>query len=262
MDVALRIAYDGTLFRGLARQPSGKTVEDALLAALAHEGYVDGSLRAGSRTDAGVSAAENVLKVRLDRPHLKGLLPALQTHLPPGIWITGAAQVDATWNVQHARSRTYTYLAPQHDETLALMEGACAAFLGEHDFSAFARMEDRKATRPVDAFTVEAAGGFWRFRVTAPGFLWNQVRRMVDACLAVGQGRAAIHDIEGALAGGPVHGEFRLAAPEGLCLQAVAYEPAIQWAAEAGDLPRGRLLRPLQSAQVRRELLERLSESS
>lgn len=258
MHVALRIAYDGTRFRGLARQPEGGTVEDALLDALRHEGYVEGSLRCGSRTDAGVSATQNVLKAELDRPHLRGLVPALSKHVPEGLWVTGAAVVPGDWNVHHAQSRTYRYVARRQQEDLAVLREACAAFVGEHDFTAFARVEDRKAVRPVTAFTVAPEAG-WRFEVTAPGFLWNQVRRMVDACLAVGQGRASPDDIRTALASGTPHGAFAVAPAQGLWLHRVTYDPEPAW---EGQLPDGRAWKAQQAAHVRAAVAASLSESS
>lgn len=258
----MRVAYDGSGFRGLARQPGGDTIEDALIVALRHEGYVEGSLRCGSRTDAGVSALENVLKARIDRPHLKGLIPAVQRHLPEGIWLTGAAPIDAEWNVQHAISRTYHYLAPHAGEDPARLGAACGAFVGQHDFTAFARIEDRKAERPVTDVSVTLQDGFWRFEVTAPGFLWNQVRRMVDAALAVGQGRAEVQDIVTSLRSGEPHGAFAVAPPEGLALARVEYAPEPAWDASAGAVSPVRLAKARQRAAVQQAVLGRLSGSS
>lgn len=261
MHVALRVAYDGSGFRGLARQPGGGTIEDALIEALRCEGYVERSLRCGSRTDAGVSAAENVLKAELDRPHLKGLIPAIQRHLPEGIWLTGAAPIDEEWNVQHASSRTYQYLAPRADEEPIRLGAACAAFVGEYDFTAFARIEDRKAVRPVTDFSVQPAGDYWSFEVTAPGFLWNQVRRMVDAALAVGQRRAEVADIAASLSSGDPHGSFALAPAHGLLLRRVTYDPEPAWASEVGTIPPTRLTAARQRAAVQRAVLDSIGSS-
>src|SRR5687767_15201226 len=52
LHVALRFAYDGEAFDSYARMPGRYTVEDSLMAALASEGYVEGSFKTGSRTDA------------------------------------------------------------------------------------------------------------------------------------------------------------------------------------------------------------------
>lgn len=259
MHVALRVAYDGTRFQGLARQPDGNTIEDALLVALRQEGYVEGTLRCGSRTDAGVSATMNVLATQLDRPHLRGLVPALAKHLPDGLWVTGVAEVSPDWNVRHAASRTYHYLARRQQEDADVLEAACRAFEGTHDFRAFARIEDRNPERPVQRFDVTALDDMWRFEVQAPGFLWNQVRRMVDAALAVGQGRASPADIRQSLASGQPHGAFAVAPAAGLYLHHVAYDPEPAW---QGALSDGRAWKARQAAAVRNVVASSLSESS
>lgn len=262
--VALRFAYDGPSFpRGYARQPEGGTVEDALIAALRKQGYVDGSWKTGSRTDRGVSAAQNVAACTLDRPHLDGLVPALNAVLPDGVWATGAARVEPDWNPRHHAVRTYTYHAPRGDEELALMQDAAAAFVGRHDLSGFAKVEPhRNPVRDIDTCTVAADGDAWVFTVASPGFLWNQVRRMVDALLQVGTGRLSRSDIEAALASGAQHPRMDLAPAEGLLLASVRYEPEPKWDDDAGTLPAKHLERAWQAAQVRSALLDGLSGSS
>ena len=258
MHVALRFAYDGTQFASYARQPAGGTVEDALIEALRGDGYVEGSWRTGSRTDAGVSALANVAACRLDRAHLTGLIPATQALLPAGLWLTGVAAADPHWHPRHAQWRTYQYFALRQGEDPTALQAACRAFIGEHDFSAFARLEGRQPVRPVTAMRVSGLDPFWRFEVRAPGFLWNQVRRMVAACLAVGQGRATVRDIDASLASGRGHGAFGLAAAPGLVLASVRYRPAVQWAASAGRVPAGRVRSALQAAEVRRRVVQSL----
>lgn len=261
MDIALRFAYDGAAFpRGYARQPEGGTVEDALLAALREEGYVAGSWRTGSRTDKGVSALENVARCGVERPHLKGLLPALQAHLPDGVWVTGAAPVATDWNPRHHGLRTYLYIAPPRGERKPRMDKACRAFVGTHDLSAFARVDGgRDPERTIEAFAVAATGGTWLFQCASKGFLWNQVRRMVDAVLAVGRGEAKVKDIHASLRSGEPHPAFRLAPPDGLVLESVRYDPDPKWVEAAGPRPqRGadRLLaRSLAQAAVARNVL-------
>lgn len=261
MDVALRIAYDGSCFRGLARQPEGGTVEDGLLEALRQNGYVEGSLRTGSRTDAGVSALENVLAASFDRKHLRGFIPAVNAVLPAGLWLTGVAPIPDGWRVRTAAARTYHYHAANTGEDLALMQEVCHAFVGTHDFTAFARIEDRPSTRPVHACSVTADGDGWRFEVAAAGFLWNQVRRMVDACLLVGRGKATLDDVQTALETGTPHPSFGMARPEGLVLAEIRYDPPLDWSATAGRMSRGAIDRFGQQAAVRSRLAAVLSAS-
>lgn len=264
--VALRFAYDGSVFpNGYARQPEGGTVEDALIAAAKAEGYLEGSWTTGSRTDKGVSAAENVAKLALDRSHLTGLVPALQAHLPDGLWVTGAAEAAEDWNPRHGGEREYVYVIPSKGETLDPMQRAADRFVGRHDMSAFARVEShRDPMRTITACRVDALddGSGWRFIVRSPGFLWNQVRRMVDAMLAVGRGDASPADVSASLESGVVHSKFNIAPPEGLLLRSVTYEPALAWSVDAGSVDPRRLRMAWQRAQVTSELLRSLSGSS
>jgi tRNA pseudouridine38-40 synthase len=258
--VALRIAYDGACFDAYARDPEKDTVENRLIEALRHEGYVEDSFRTGSRTDAGVSALENVCKASLDRPHLRGLVPALQRHVGMGLWVTGAAAAAEGWNPRHARRRHYRYHAFQRGEDLAAMRKACAAFVGRNDVRAFARLEEgRNPERNVFAFTVEDEDGAWVFRVEGDGFLWNQVRRMVAAALAIGRGDAALHDIQDSLRRGKAHPQFRLAAAEGLVLERVEYDGLV-WDLEAGRLGPHAMTRAYQDACARMLLMRHLRE--
>lgn len=234
--VAIRIAYDGSRFDAYARDPDASTVENHLLDALRQEGYVEGTFKTGSRTDAGVSALENVCKATLLRPHLRGLVPALQRNLPMGIWVTAAAHVMPHWNPRHARRRHYRYHALPRTEDLSLMRQACALFVGRHDMRAFAKMEEgRNPERSIFAFSVEAEDDAWVFRVEGDGFLWNQVRRMVSAVLCVGRGEAPLEAITTGLQTGHAHPRFRLVSANGLVLERIEYE-SLRWDPEAGRL--------------------------
>ncbi len=255
--VALRLAYDGSQFDAYPRDPGAeRTVEGSLVEALGFEGYVEGSLKTGSRTDKGVCAVENVCRATLLRPHLKGLVPAVQAHLPAGLWLTGVAPVAPGWNPRHAAWRRYSYVARARAENLDLMRHAAAQLIGEHDVRAFARVEPpRQPVRRIDRFDIESHGGAWRFTVQGPSFLWNQVRRMVDACLCVGRGTAPPDAITESLESGQPHPVFKIAPPEGLLLERVHYEE-LEWAKAAGKLRAGPVERAWQAAAVRHQLLD------
>lgn len=262
LHVALRIAYDGSRFAAYARDPTLPTVEDALIRALQDEGLVEGGFRTGSRTDAGVSALENVCRATIVRPHLRGLVPSLQRNLPLGLWVTGAARVDERWNPRHAKRRHYRYDRYRRDEELDRMQAACALFLGRHHMGAFAKLEEgRNPERNIFAFNVQESGeGAWSFHVEGDGFLWNQVRRMVSAVLAVGRREAELSDISIGLATQKAHSSFRLAAAEGLVLERIEYDPAPEWSAEAGRLGPHAITRSYQEACARMRLADHLRE--
>jgi tRNA pseudouridine38-40 synthase len=255
----LRIAYDGSCFDSYARQPGRRTVEGALIGALRKEGYVTDTFRTGSRTDAGVSALENVCRAVLDRETMRGLVPALQRHCPDGLWVTAAAEVMAHWNPRHARRRRYRYDAISRGEDFALMADACALFVGRNDMRAFAKMEEgRKPERTVFTFTVAEQPGGWTFTVEGDGFLWNQVRRMVGAVMAVGRGQAEAKDIRASLGSGQPHKRFKLAAAEGLLLERIEYEQ-MEWDPTAGRLGQQVWPRSWQQARARSRLMDHLA---
>ncbi len=260
--VALRFAYDGARFDAYARDPAlASTVEGALMEAAVDEGFVDGSWRTGSRTDAGVSARCNVARMAVQRPHLKGLVPAMNSRLPPGVWVTGASPVHSDWNPRYAQRRTYRYVAPQAGENQAAIERALATFVGEHDMAAFARYEEgRNPRRRIDEATVctthDHAG--WWFTIAGPNFLWNQVRRMVGAALAVGQGKAAPEDVAASLETGAPHPNFKTAPAAGLLLWDIAYKDGLAWDVEAGGLERAALAQGWQAAKVHAAMLDAL----
>jgi hypothetical protein len=68
-----------------------------------------------------------------------------------------------------------------------------------------------------------------RFEVEGDGFLYKQVRNMVGAALAVGNGRLSLNYIPEALASGVRPGvrPYTLAEAKGLCL-ATIYHPAFE----------------------------------
>lgn len=232
--LAVRLAYDGSRFAAYARNPGLRTVEGSLLGALRKEGYVEDSFKTGSRTDAGVSALENVCRAAVERKTLRGLVPALQRNLPAGMWVTGIALVQEGWNPRHAHTRTYRYVAVPRGEDLDRMQQACKAFLGRHHMGAFAKLEEgRNPERTIRDFTVEERDDLWQFRTTSDGYLWNQVRRMVGAVLAVGRGEASVQDVADSLRTGKPHKRFFPAPPEGLLLESVQYD-GLAWSAEAG----------------------------
>lgn len=185
--LALRVAYDGTAFRGWT------DVRDAALRpALAKVAFGGGSLPsivAASRTDAGVHAAGQVCSLFLPadddddgqrRRRSKDIDVAQLTYslnqlLPAEVAVTRAALVGDAFDVRANRGKTYTYSfstgASCRDPLTRLYEwqvpsrrgqprwdpervAALAACLrGAHDFTAFANTprgpERRRAIDPI-----------------------------------------------------------------------------------------------------------------
>jgi tRNA pseudouridine38-40 synthase len=118
---------------------------------------------------------------------------ALNLQLPRDMWCTGVAEVPGTFHPRYdARDRTYRYFFPRIPLDAGAMAAAAGSFEGSHDFSRFARVEGKDPERKVlsaRVFSDESpGGGFLCFEVRAESFLWQMVRGMAGALLAVGTG--------------------------------------------------------------------------
>src|SRR6267378_4516006 len=110
MRLKLTIEYDGTGFRGWARQPGERTVEGELRRALA-ELYSAGELAVAGRTDTGVHALANVVSLDVEGgPAPERAAEALNAVLPEDLAVVRAEQEAEDFNARFsARSRSYRY---------------------------------------------------------------------------------------------------------------------------------------------------------
>lgn len=218
--LAVKVGYDGTRFHGSQVQPGVPTVHGAIVDALREMGQDAPELRWAGRTDAGVSAAGNV--VVLDTQLAPGSLLAGLSHRMEDAWAWAWAEVGPRFEPRHAMRRRYRYFlrTALPAETLA---GALRAFEGTHDFTAFCRLEpDVDPVRTVTRTAARRDGPFVVLDVEGESFLWNQVRRMVAAAQRVAEGRASAAEVAGALARGAA-ADFGTADPEPLLLLDVEY---------------------------------------
>ncbi|UCC93595.1 MAG: tRNA pseudouridine(38-40) synthase TruA [Thermoplasmata archaeon] len=226
----VKFAFDGHLFKGYARQPDGGTVEDELIEALVRSDLIAGpkeaSFASASRVDRGVSAiaAAAAFDTEADTERVLRSLNANTVSLVAHSIATVERGFDSR---RRASSRWYRYHFGPGDEERGLdvpsMRRAAGAFEGEHDMSAFARLDGREPVRRVLQVSVERRSGALVMDVRGESFLWNQVRRMASAIRAVGAGELTVEDVERALAGGG-GGPFPPLPPMGLFLMDVTYD--------------------------------------
>ena len=103
------------------------------------------------------------------------------------------------------------------------METAAALFPGVHDFSGFARVDNKNPNRKVLAASIGRDDGVLYLEITAESFLWHMVRCIATALRDVGTGTCEVAGIEERL-NGDYSGGIHPAPPEGLVLWDVAYD--------------------------------------
>jgi len=258
--VALKIAYDGTVFHGQARQPGLRTVEGEVILALRRARAIRdpraSRLQSASRTDRGVSALGNV--VAFDTTLAPAPAARAFNAKARGVWAWAAAAVSQDFNARRARERWYRYALPL-GHSVAALDAALHVFVGEHDFRNFTRDRTRTVAR-VDVATADLEGRVTVLDFRAPSFRWNLVRRLVAAALKVEAGDATTRDLEDALKG-ERRVDLGLAPPEPLTLMDVVYDIAFEGARDptTTESVRGILEKRGRSARFAERLLEKLS---
>jgi tRNA pseudouridine38-40 synthase len=194
MRIAFRLAYLGTAFCGSQIQPGFRTVEGEFIGSCRRLGlfydWREAGLAFAGRTDRGVHARGQVCAFTTDDPERATKL--LNVQLPRDCQATGCTGVAAGFHPRYdAVSRTYRYYWADPLPDIAGMERVARMFVGEHDFSSFARIEGgHDPVRNVLSSRVFSEGEFTVFEVTAASFLWNMVRCMATVLQEVGRGES------------------------------------------------------------------------
>ena len=226
MRYALKFGYHGKNFFGYARQPGLRTVEEEIVKALKKTTMIvdekDANFQTASRTDKGVSACGNVLAFNTD---FRGdeILSALNANLEE-IWFYGIKEVESPFNPRHAMERWYKYYLFEEGMDLKSLEEYAKIFLGMHDFSNFARIEEGKnPARTIETIEISKENEFIIIDFKAQSFLWQMVRRIVKAMMDAVQGKLPFNDLKNAL-NGKQKVDFGVAPPEPLILMDVKYD--------------------------------------
>ena len=223
---ALRLAYDGSAFRGFQRQTGLPSVQACLEEALSHIG-IHGRIEAAARTDAGVHALDQVVtfsaRIAIEPALLRA---AVNAATPPGLLCLDAARVPERFGARaSARARTYVYLvgwpAPAGLEPYAwslpdgrafpdlpevrfdtgALRDALLRAAGEHDFAGFARPGEQTARLAVDPratvrtvlradVIASEAMPLAALVLTGRGFLRAMVRNLAGAAVSAAVGAA------------------------------------------------------------------------
>jgi tRNA pseudouridine38-40 synthase len=234
--------YDGSGFRGFARQAELRTVQGVLEERLARVLGREVVTTGAGRTDAGVHARQQVVSFEWDEElDPIRLARSLNGMLGPELVVASVARAVDDFSARFsARWRSYRYLvlnAPLADPMsrhqcwhvvdpldLTAMNEAATGLVGEHDFASFCRVPDSgSTTRKVLSAAWSMESPMTVFTIVANAFCHQMVRSIVGFMIDVGKGRRRSTEIESVLAARDRSKASNMAPPHGLILWEVGY---------------------------------------
>jgi tRNA pseudouridine38-40 synthase len=208
---ALGLAYRGQGWQGWQSQPGGRTVQDAVQAALgAFLGtpHAPPTVVCAGRTDAGVHAVQQVVHLDTDAEREPfSWARGTNRHLPGDIAVQWAQPVGDDFHARNsALGRRYRYTLRESPVRPALdaglvgwsfrplagetMREAAALLIGTHDFSAFraAECQARTPVKTLNRIAIARQGLYWHFDFDGDAFLHHMVRNIMGCLVRVGSG--------------------------------------------------------------------------
>ncbi len=245
--IYMRIAYDGTEFRGWQRQTGVRTVQEVLETTMERVLRHPVKLRCSGRTDAGVHAAGHVEGFATDHEmSVEKMRHAIGSRLPYDLSVVDVRDVHPAFHAtKSATSKLYRYRIHNrknrpverftqryayhywHALDIDRMRAAAQHFLGTMDFTAMTPKGTVRETmvRTMFVCQVERHLDEVRIDVEGGGFLYNQVRNMVGTLIEVGRGRWSPDQVVDILKNRDRAQAGPTAPAHGLCLRWVRYPP-------------------------------------
>ena len=203
MRLKLTVAYDGTHFRGWARQPGERTVEGVVRDGLERLYGAPDNLAVAGRTDTGVHALANVVSADVNGgPPIERAAETLNAVLPDDVAVVDVEEAPDDFHARFsAHSRTYRYRIWRRRERspfevnrslwhprrleVQKLSAAAAMVIGEHDFRAFTPTETQHDSfvRIVEDARWYERGDTVELEITADSFLRHMVRTLVGTML-------------------------------------------------------------------------------
>ncbi len=199
------VEYEGTDYYGWQVQPDKITIQGNIEAALEKITGRSTRITGAGRTDAGVHALGQVISFDYyGSLELYRLIFALNSVLPRSICLQNLEEVYPSFDARRdALSKLYRYTIIRGRSPLRRvraweyhykldferMKEAVELLAGEHDYVALCEVDDPRPTITVDCIDLKENGSEIIIDVSAPGFLYKMVRRIVGIITDCGRGR-------------------------------------------------------------------------
>jgi tRNA pseudouridine38-40 synthase len=243
--IRLTLAYDGTGFRGWARQrdPGIRTIEGELTAVLARVIREDVRLSVAGRTDSGVHARGQVVSFA-SATHLEvgRLQRAINSLMSPEVVVVDAREAPSGFDARFSASaREYRYVIDTavvadpftvryvwhrpRPLSVGRMRAGANPLIGEHDFASFCRHPGagKPTIRDLRRLSMTRDGSRVHIAFGANAFLHQMVRAIVGTLVLVGDGKLGPDDVRAILEAQRRPVIATLAPARGLTLERVMY---------------------------------------
>jgi tRNA pseudouridine38-40 synthase len=241
--IRLLIAYDGTDFRGWARQPKLRTIQGSVEDVLGLMLPEAPRLSVAGRTDAGVHAEGQVASFSASPEiDLARVQRAVNAQLGPEVVVREARLAGDGFNARRsATGREYRYRIrtdPVPDPftsrftwhrpgqlAVSRMRAAARHLEGVHDFASFCRATapPTSTERNLRRLAINASSDVVEVRALADSFLHQMVRSLVGTLVRVGEGRIDPDDVTAILEARNRAAAAQMAPSHGLTLVRVLY---------------------------------------
>ena len=243
--ILFTIAYDGSDFFGWQKQPNEniRTVQGEFEKALGRFFKKNVECIGASRTDRGVHAMGQRAVIDIDTTVPTEKFPlALHSFLPEDISVVKAEDVSEEFHPRYdCVKKTYQYkiyngkyrnpICRKYSEYCHVcldekkMNEASKAFIGTHDFKAFAASGNSSKTtvRTIFDIDVKREGEFVVITVTGDGFLYNMIRIMAGTLMLAGTGKLDFDGLSKIIESRDRTKAGKTAGPNGLTLMEINY---------------------------------------
>lgn len=214
MNLKFVIAYDGSLYQGSQKQPSGLTIENKFLKAFKRIN-IETNIVLSGRTDKEVHATGQVFNCIIPDfwTDFKKLKEILNRNLPGSIKVLNISKVKDDFHSRfHAKSRVYRYIISSkptsafNDKFITYVENideeliklAIKEFIGVYDFKYFHKTGSDKDITIREVFDTKfyKYKNIYVFRFTANSYLRSQIRLMVGFLLAINEKKETIENLK------------------------------------------------------------------